>query len=98
VRDRWRCADHRRWVPTVRAGRLPRDLRFDGVKCGDAGEEIGRERGRLGLVLIEDLAPEMRPAGDLEYIATLVELPIACIGVGLQEPLEGLQLGLRMGA
>jgi hypothetical protein len=80
-------------VPNV--GRLPPHIGFDGVKCRDTFEQIADQRGRLGLVDIEDLAPEVGPAGDL---AAAVELVVAGVGVSLQEPGIAGQMLLGMSA
>src|SRR3546814_12023722 len=50
-------------APDIR--RLAADFLFDPVKPGDATEQVGGERRRARLVAREDLAAEVRPAGDL---------------------------------
>ena len=48
------------------------------------GEQIAGESGRLELVNIKDLAPEMRPAGDLGDPAAGVGLVVNGLSIGLQ--------------
>jgi hypothetical protein len=78
----------------------PSDLFLDPVEGGDTRQQVGSERRRLGRVDIEDLAPEMRPAGDLGDAVGGVELVVTGIAVHLQEPGKAgeLLLGVAAGA
>ena len=79
-------------------GRLPTHIGLDGIERADTFEDIGRQPGRLGLMNIEDLAPEMRPAGNLGHAPAQVELVISGKGIGLEMATETGELGLRMRA
>ena len=71
------------------------NLGFDAVQCADAVERLLGDRRCRGLMHVEELAPDVRPAGDLDHVA--VEQGIeAGIAVGMQEALEGLQVRLRV--
>jgi len=59
-------------------------------------KDIGAERGRLGLMDVENLAREMRPAGDLDDAPGLVGLVISGIGIGLEMAGEAGKFGLRV--
>lgn len=59
------------------------NLCLDLIELTDTFQQIGGERGRLARVNVEDLAPEMRPAGDLGDTVGVVELVIAGIAIGL---------------
>lgn len=79
-------------------GRLAADVLFDPVESGDACQQVGGERGWACLVALEDLAAEVRPAGDLLDAVALVQLLISGIAVGLEKAGERPQLALRMDA
>ena len=66
-------------------GRLAADFLFDPVKPGDAIEQEASERRRARLVVLEDLAAEVRPAGNLADATALIELVISGIAVGLEK-------------
>src|SRR3546814_13736610 len=76
-------------------GRLAADFLFDPVEPGDAIEQEASERRRARLVALEDLAAEVRPAGDLLDAVALVELLIPGITVGLEKAGERPALALR---
>lgn len=85
-------------VSAAGSGRLPTYLGFAGVELCDPLEQVGGERRRAGGVVLEDLAPKMRPAGDFADPAAVIELVLSGIAIGLQQAGEGLELGLRMDA
>ena len=60
------------------------NLCLDLIELADTLQQIGGERGRLGRMNVEDLATEMRPAGDFGDTVGIVELVIAGIAIGLQ--------------
>ena len=76
------------------------NLCLDLIELTDTFQQIGGERGRLARVDVEDLAPKMRPAGDLSDAVGVVELVIAGIAIGLEIAGEAgqLALGMRAGA
>lgn len=80
---------------TADIGRLTAHF-FDPVKTGDAIEQVGGERGRACLVVLEDLAPEMGPAGDLLDAVAVVELVVSGITVGLEKAGEQPELALGL--
>ena len=77
---------------------MPAHIGLDGIERADPFEDIGGQRGWLGLVDIEDLAAEVRPAGNLGDAPTLVELVISGIGIGLEKTGEAGELGPRIRA
>src|SRR3546814_11943949 len=79
-------------------GRLTTHLVFDPVKPGDTCQQVGGERRRARLVVLEDLAPEVGPAGDLLDAVAVVELVVSGITVGLEKAGECGELALRMDA
>src|SRR3546814_6280085 len=79
-------------------GRLTTHLVFDPVKPGDTCQQVGGERRRARLVVLEDLAPEVGPAGDLLDAVAVVELVVSGITVGLEKAGECVELALRMDA
>src|SRR3546814_103210 len=83
-------------APDIR--RLAADFLFDPVKPGDTIEQVGGKRRRARLVALEDLAAEVRPAGDLLDAVAVVELVVSGITVGLEKAGERRELALRMDA
>ncbi|EZP69661.1 hypothetical protein BV96_04064 [Sphingomonas paucimobilis] len=79
-------------------GRPTAYLFLDPVKPGDPFQQIRGQRRRAGLVVLEYLAPEMRPAGDFPDPTARIELVVTGIGVGLKKTGKVLELGLRMDA
>src|SRR3546814_20298812 len=79
-------------------GRLTTHLVFDPVKPGDTCQQVGGERRRARLVVLEDLAPEVGPAGDLLDAVAVVELVVSGLTVGLEKAGECVELALRMDA
>src|SRR3546814_13024439 len=78
--------------------RLTTHLVFDPVKPGDTCQQVGGERRRARLVVLEDLAPEVGPAGDLLDAVAVVELVVSGITVGLEKAGECVELAMRMDA
>src|SRR3546814_10182864 len=74
------------------------DVCSSDLEPGDAIEQEASERRRARLVALEDLAAEVRPAGDLLDAVALVELLIPGITVGLEKAGERPELALRMDA
>src|SRR3546814_2514138 len=72
------------------------NLCLDLIELTDTLQQIGGERGRLGRMNVEYLAPEMRPASNLGDTVGVVELVIAGIAIGLQIAGETGQLPLGM--
>ena len=79
-------------------GWCPPYLLLDPVKSGDPLQQIRGQRGWLAHVVLEYLAPEMRPAGDFADTASGIELLISGIAIGLEQASELLEIGLRMNA
>src|SRR3546814_16146147 len=65
-------------------GLMAANLCLDLIELTDTLQQIGGERGRLGRMNVEYLAPEMRPASNLDDTVGVVELVIAGISLGLQ--------------
>src|SRR3546814_15993132 len=72
------------------------NLCLDLIELTDTLQQIGGERGRLGRMNVEYLAPEMRPASNLGDTVGVVELVIAGIAIGLQIDGENGQLPMGM--
>ncbi len=81
-----------------RVGWLAADLFLDSVERSDPVEDVGGERGRFGLMDIEDFTPKVRPAGALSDLAGGIERIIAGIGVRLEEAGKARQPVLRVRA
>jgi len=79
-------------------GRPPANFVFDPIKTSDPLQQVGGQRRRAGLVVLEYLAPKMRPAGHLLDSAPNIELLVTSVAVCLGETGKTLQLGLRMDA
>ena len=65
------------------------------VKRADPLEDVGGQRRGRSLVQIEDLAPEMRPAGDLGHAAAVQSI-ITDIGISLKETAKAGEMGQRV--
>ena len=79
-------------------GRQAARLVLDRVEGGDPQKRLVGKRCAVPLVDVEELAPDMRPAGDLADRAGPVELAEAGIAVGLQDAAEAAKMALRMDA
>ena len=82
-------------------GATPVDLRFDVVKRTDPFQRLAGDL-RAGLLLdVEESPAQMRPTGGfpepgLAIPLRQIEVPEAGIGIGLQDPLAGAKVFLRV--
>ena len=70
-------------------GRLPANLGLYPVKRCDPVQQLRGQRGRAGLVVLEDLTPEVSPSGHFFDVAIVIQLLISCIAISLQKTGEG---------
>src|SRR3546814_15397160 len=77
-------------------GLMAANLCLDLIELTDTLQQIGGERGRLGRMNVEYIAPELRPASHLGDTGGVEELAIAGIAIGLQITGEHGQLPLGM--
>jgi len=70
-------------MPAALVRRLPAYLFLDPVESGDPVQQVACQRRWAGGVVLEYLAPEMRPAGDFVDAVAPVELLEARIGISL---------------
>ena len=77
-------------------GRATAPVLLDGVEPGDALEGFFGDDRALGMEDVDELAPDVRQAGDLADIACPKELVEAGIAVGVHPALEALQVAGRM--
>jgi hypothetical protein len=71
---------------------------LDTVERADLLQRLAGKRRAVGLVEIEELAPDMSPAGDFADPAGLVQFAEAGIAVGLQDAAEAAEMALRTDA
>ena len=79
-------------------GGLTANFVINPIERSDPLEQIGGQRCRTGLMVLEYLAPEMRPASHFLNAIAAIELGISGVSICLKETGECLQFGLRMGA
>lgn len=77
---------------------LPANLSLKPIKTGDPFQQVRGQQRWAGLMVLEYLAPEMRPASHFLDATLGIELLIASIAIGLKEAGKVLQFGLRMNA
>ena len=72
------------------------DLLLDLVKLANAFERLLRGRGAVGGMHVEELAPDVGPAGGLDDAVPGEQLVEPGIAVGMDRAAERLQMGSRM--
>jgi hypothetical protein len=72
------------------------DRLLDAVELADAVERLLGDRRGCGGMYIEELAPDMRPAGGLDDLSAREQLVEAGIAIGVDDAAELLQVGPRV--
>lgn len=85
-------------LPAFRSnlGRLAPQLGFDGIERADPLKRFRRQGTGVGVMEVVELAPDVRPAGDLDDGTGFVEAVEAGVAVGLQRAAKVAQVISRM--
>lgn len=79
---------------TALSGQLAADILFHDIQDADAFECLKRGSGALGRIYVEEFAARVSPACRLDqwFLHPIVQAVESPIGIGLQNPTEGLQM------